>query len=823
VGLQTHLPIEILDYVQTHEPFEEVYGISQRELAKALGYHPCSMSRPLGELVAQGYLTSRRGLVRDGERRQLTYRLTPAGQNRLRQETGDVPLLSGEIPPPPNPFLGRKGELESLAGFWAGGASATIVDGPAGMGKTALVSRFLRRLKAERAQFWYTVRPASSARQFVASLAHALSFLGKPQLAYYAQLPRPPLPRECADLAARALETRPLAAVLDDVHLAGADLRAFLAEFVAALAARGDHRFFIVGQGALEFQLGPLAVHHLTVGGLDRTAAFELTNRKGGLSGRFESVYQSTLGSPLLLRLAVSRPEGAPESFDLPTTVVSQLKPSELRAIVPAAVSNAPLPASFLLEDRALTPQRLKDLGTIGILQIGLHDRVEVLQTIRSAILAKVEPGDERAAHRRLARFYGRSHRAETLRERFLHLVAGEEWKVAADLLGSHEREMLRLGYSEVFRGAIRTLVTALPQGPAKVRVYLTEATMLRQHADHNEAILSYRRAITHATGDGRVQKEALLGIVDLELKLGQLELAEQEFSRATSIPAVSRRLEAYVELTTARLAEARGERGEAEAGYQRAFEIGRKAHSQDIAFESIASWSKFAGMTRGPEVALEAVQAALPGARQSGRMDLVFNLRLVRARAYADLGRQDLAETEIEATRSEAESLGYLTQLTYALSGLAAVANERSQWSDSATYARQASDLAERLGNNLVLGHTLALLCASEFRQADQGGNIQLLYAAAEHGLRSIEVLQRIPPSDSLVLAHAYVTEVYLLMKRHADAVAHYDRTQSLAAELGLKAIGERIAEELGTKVDQSRLALERISHPPSSVPAIR
>ena len=102
MGSETYLPIEILDYVETHAPPEESpFGISQRELAKALGYHPCSMSRPLASLVGEGYLTQGRGLVRDGVRKQLTYRITEPGRTRLRRETREVPLLSGEIPPPP--------------------------------------------------------------------------------------------------------------------------------------------------------------------------------------------------------------------------------------------------------------------------------------------------------------------------------------------------------------------------------------------------------------------------------------------------------------------------------------------------------------------------------------------------------------------------------------------------------------------------------------------------------------------------------------------------------------------------------------------------
>ena len=822
VGLQTHLPIEILDYIQTHEPTEEVYGISQGELARALGYHPCSMSRPLGALVATGYLASRRGLVRDGVRRQITYHLTPEGKQRLREETGDVPLLSGELPPPPNPFLGRKEELEQLAGFASGGASVTLVEGPAGMGKTALLSRFLRRSSHGRVPFWYTVRPASSARQFVTALAHALSFLGRPQMAYYAALPKPPLPRECADLAARALEGRTLAAVVDDAHLSGADLREFLQEFVSALTSRGRHQFYLTGQGALEFELSGLQVHRLPVRGLDRAAAYELTTRLGGPAEKFESVYQATVGSPLLLKLALARPEAAEGVLDLPSVVVGQLKPVELRAILPAAIANEPLPLPYLLEDRALTETRARELATIGILQFGLHDSVELLQTIKNAVRGRVEPGDERQAHRRLAKFYARSHRPETLRERFLHLVAGEEWKPAADLLESHERELLRLGYSDVLRGAIRTLVTALPQGPAKVRVYLTEATMLRQHADYNEAVLSYRRAIMHAPKDDRLRREALLGIVDLDLKLGQTELAQQEYAQSQRISASSRHLEALDVLTESRLSESKGQMAKAAAGYQRAFEMARRASSQDIAFESLASWSKFAELTSGPKVALDVVRAALPGARQSGRLDLVFNLRLVRARAYSDLGRHVEAEAEVEATRSEAEALGYLTQLTYALSGLAAVATERGQWGASATYARQAADLAERLGNNLVLGHTLATLCTTEFRQVVFGGSQQLMREALDHGRRSIEVLERIPPTDSLALAHAYLAEAYLFIKKNSDAIRHYDEAIRLAHDLGLNAIGERIAQELQTKVDAIRPTLQRAGpSPPESTSA--
>ncbi|MFI5415332.1 MAG: hypothetical protein ACHQ16_06690, partial [Candidatus Lutacidiplasmatales archaeon] len=98
--VQTYLPTEILDYLETHAPpSDSVFGISQKELAKSLGYHPCSMSRPLADLVDDGYLRSQRGHVRGGERRQLVYALTERGRERLQEQTQHVPLLSGELPP----------------------------------------------------------------------------------------------------------------------------------------------------------------------------------------------------------------------------------------------------------------------------------------------------------------------------------------------------------------------------------------------------------------------------------------------------------------------------------------------------------------------------------------------------------------------------------------------------------------------------------------------------------------------------------------------------------------------------------------------------
>jgi tetratricopeptide (TPR) repeat protein/DNA-binding MarR family transcriptional regulator len=812
---QSYLPIEVLDYVETHAPPEDSpYGISQRELAKALGYHPCSMSRPLEELVRDGLLTSRRGPVRDGMRKQLVYRLTESGRSRLSRETKHVPLLSGALPPPPNPFIGRKEELARLSDFARNAHSVMLVDGPPGMGKTALISLHLRRVKRGRIPFWFTVRPASSPRQFVTSLSHALSFLGAPQLAYYSQLPRAPVAREVADLSARALGERELAVVIDDVQMAGPDLRRFLAEFVADLVRTRNDQIYLVGQEILPLDDTQVSTSRLTVGGLDRSAAHDLTDRRGGLAERFEAVYQSTLGSPLLLQLAVSNPGVEADAATLPSRVVARLSIEDIRAVLPIALSNEPLPLAFISDSKSLPASRLSDVIRMGVLQKTTQGRLEILQVVRTALLSRVGPEDERRAHLVLADFYSGTHRPEAVRERFLHLVEGELWKPASQLLVQQERTLLALGYSEALRGAFRHLSNAIPRGSAKVRVLLAEATLLRHHSDYSEAINALRRAISESNEEPKVSCEALLSIVDLLIRLHHVEEASRELREAERIGPITRRLQVFFLLTQARMVEAQGQSHLSRSRYQEAFELARRYKITDLGLESIAAWSRLEELESGAEVALAVIADALPEARQAGRVDISFNLRLVRARAYLRMGQTALAETEMELVRSEAESLGYLNQLTYSLAGLASTAIQGERWPEAMSYAKQACGLAERLGNDVVLGHSLALLCTAEVRQAQASSNRGLLRDSIEHGERSVGVLGRLPPTEALALAHAYLAEAWIDSADKEKALRHFELALGLCDKLSLAWLKDVIESDIGAKLGVNAPAIPDGSH---------
>ena len=798
---QTHLPIEILDYVQTHAPAEDSpYGIGQAELARALGYHPCSMSRPLAELVEGGLLQRRRALVRDGKRKQLTYRITEPGRVHLRKETREVPLLSGEIPAPPHPFLGRKEEMSHLAGFVRGEEDVVVlVDGPPGMGKTALVSRHLREGRRGRMPFWFTVRAASTPRHFVTALAHSLQALGAQQLAYYSQLPRPPTPKEVADLTRRSLGDRKLTAVIDDVQLAGSEMRRFLREFAEGLMRGDGYRLYVISQEAHLEEWGRAPSHRLSLGGLDRVSAHELTDRAGGLSERFEETYQATMGSPLLLNLAVMNPEVPGPPSGIPSGVLRRLPASDIVAILPLALANEPLPVSFLHREGGMTPERVQEMVRIGVLHPTLSGQIEMLQVVRAALVHQIRPSQEHRGHLTLASYYSRSHQPDLVRLRFIHLVEGEAWRPALHLLARQERLLLSLGFSDALRNAFRHLSTVLPRGPSRLRALSSEVKLLRQHSNYSEAIAALRRAIGEADRDPTLTCQCLLSIADLHLRMRQLEEAKAEFERAKEIGPLSRRLQAFFAFVQARITEGEGRQREAETMYQAAFEFARRHRIRDLALESIAAWTSLSELHgEQHEETLRVIGEALPEARAEGRVDIVFNLLLVRSRAYVATGHYDLAEAELRTIRLEAESLGYVNQLAYAVSGLAALAAQVGRNDDAANYARQAIVLAERLGNDLVLGHTLGLLCAAEFHIADQLKNPEVLPDAIIHGERSVEILGRLTPSDSLAMAHVYLAEAYHLAGDRPRALENYAGASALAEELEIDWMRRELAEHL-------------------------
>ncbi|MCI4341467.1 MAG: tetratricopeptide repeat protein, partial [Thermoplasmata archaeon] len=157
-------------------------------------------------------------------------------------------------------------------------------------------------------------------------------------------------------------------------------------------------------------------------------------------------------------------------------------------------------------------------------------------------------------------------------------------------------------------------------------------------------------------------------------------------------------------------------------------------------------------------------------------------------------------AESDLIKIRSECESLGYLSQLVYTLSGFVALFADTGRWAEMDAYAVETIETARRLGNDLVVGHTLAVQCNGKLQQGE-------FASAVEIGTRSVEVLQRLPLSESLLFAHGALADAYAEWGKLSEGKSHYEEAMQLADRLGLTAWKATLASEVGRKFAEAAL----------------
>jgi tetratricopeptide (TPR) repeat protein len=295
------------------------------------------------------------------------------------------------------------------------------------------------------------------------------------------------------------------------------------------------------------------------------------------------------------------------------------------------------------------------------------------------------------------------------------------------------------------------------------------------------------------------MEVDCWLASVEAHVRIQQLAEAEHALAEAKSRGPFGPRVEISLLLAEGRVLESRGELPRARDIFHDAFESAGRIDESDLALEALSRWSRLVSLEGDRESALRNIEQGLPRARAAGRTDLAFTLMMTRARAYTEMGQLDRAEAELRSVRSEAENLGQLGAVTYALSGLAGLllqSDDPSRREEGIGAARQGSELAERIGNDVVLGHTLAMMCAGERKEGR-------LEEARRHGERAVAVLERLAPTDSLMLARGYLAETYVELGQIERARVEFDAASKLADEMGMIWWRERLAAEIGPRLN--------------------
>jgi len=403
-------------------------------------------------------------------------------------------------------FFGREAEvsriLEALSGD---AASAALIWGLPGIGKSTLGSRVFENLAGKRPLLWFTFRDWDTEASFLAALSEFLASAGRAKTsvafkrgAGTSEFFSPMV----ADLSG-------LGAVLfvDDAHKSDGRCSTIMSMLVEAVDASRSSKMVLMSRSVPSFFSKSSQGHEsYELTGLDRDAAWKLAqslNAKDGVR-----LVSESHGHPLMLRMlaraGASGTAGDVVSF-VEREVNSSLTSDERELLELISVFRHPI---------SLNAVAGVDIGPVA----GLRERALVIDQeggltthdlLREFFLSHLGAEDKMALHKRAAEYCGTRQAVEWKLEMLYHLVEAEDWTAARRTAISSANEL-----SKEFPEEALVLISRIPQGESSVLEYaelLFIRGQLQESLGRPEAAMADYEESSTLLEDGEPARKAIV------------------------------------------------------------------------------------------------------------------------------------------------------------------------------------------------------------------------------------------------------------------------------------------------------------------------
>ncbi len=471
VGFRLTLPhrclLYLLDRGDLHEDDPAAQEVTQDWIAESIGARRAHVSRAMGRLMKEGLLKTAKVHVAREPRRRLAYFLTEAGLRRAQsirkqleeervvvidlqgieseRRLYEVPLLLPRRPHlsdilssveggridlrifldrqarmkagkvfdvpeaiAPAHFRGRGAEIDQLQAFVEDPAArGLVVLGLPGIGKTALVSRWVSGLKGRVHLLWRRLRPETSAHEVLRDIARLLDGAGRPAL--YEMLHRPPEGREDLPLLVlkRDLVEISILLVFDDAHTSNPEVTTLLGDLLRIDAPLGGLKLVFISRERAGFvradDLARDRVRELELDDLSGADALGVLEALGAPVSRRKEILDRCGGHPLSLELAAAGHLTVERVRQTSATwfaeeALSRLTANPRRALELACVFEGTVPPE------AIAPEA-RELVRRCLIREVEGGKAQVHDLIRDAVLQGLPPKRLRALRASAGRF----------------------------------------------------------------------------------------------------------------------------------------------------------------------------------------------------------------------------------------------------------------------------------------------------------------------------------------------------------------------------------------------------------------------------------
>ena len=692
-------------------------------------------------------------------------------------------------------FSGRAEMLSRLDEFLEDPRSRGFqLVGLPGVGKTALASRWAAGLKGRVHVFWRCIRTETAASDLLRDLADALRSAGKPALSEYLRRPTEDGRDLSLDLVNRDLSGLHILLVIDNAHLARADIAQLLRGLLVVEPAPAGPKVLLVARERVHFctaedrALGRLWEEELAE--LQRPEASAMLTAMGVAADRRDTILERCGGHPLSLELAaneampleaIKRTSAARVAQD----VLPRLSPEVRDTLALAAMFEGPIPLDTLgghaSELLRLCLLREEDGGGASV-----HD------VVREAALQGVPPDRLAALHLSVGDFYTRSRDPADILRAGRHLVAGGAIREALELVAGRGQDVVDAGLAESLLSLLDRLAWTSREGRLSHMILLLRGNALFALGRWVEAAREYERG--SSTDEPGMAAEALLGQGKAEvqrrspLALQHLTAAQEQLEKTGSL-----RLLAEAQYWIGGVHEDAGRLDEARDAFEKgrsiAFSIG------DRQWEGLCRYGIGRVFHLRNDEEREAVEEleALRLLELEGYRLQVAKVCTALGGALTALGRRDEAEEFIMRGITEARKTGALSILASSLYNLASLRQRDGNMKEAIPLLDEALDLHERSEKFDEAAWCAAWIASGEWIN----GHIE---RGDSYMARATQLLSRTGEPALRVKALQNFARASLQAGRRDDADRHFHRAIAEAREAGLESMAADLTNERET-----------------------
>lgn len=466
-------------------------------------------------------------------------------------------------------FVGRKKELGALNDFLAGSpARLFTLTGPAAMGKTSLVSRFVNSAMKTVSVAFHTCREWDTLRNVLEPIAELLNRMGRTRLQYVLRNElRPITLQDAADILKKDMKGVIALIIFDDIQKLSFDYRPLLKLFITSIAAddlasgsKGggpptwvkvvttsreplvgvfDHRDTVVKELVREMELK----------GLTESETRELLEKEKASDLPLEKVYELTQGHPLHVELITrSGLSGAARDFAkfIDTEVMVKLSGEDRAVLGCISVFKMPVPASAIRIPQATT-ESLERLVKLGLVKETTLNEYEAPDIVIDAIYRQLKIDERRLYHSVAAKYHRSLKNEDSTAAAIRHMLSAEELTEALDLAAENAKALIRVGRSNLLEEVVKASKDAeLPTkgvvASCKVRSELALAS-----GEWRMAQIYLEKALAAVKGDklqeGRIlaaQAHSLREQTKLDEALKKYEEAEKAATAIYDLPTIA-------------------------------------------------------------------------------------------------------------------------------------------------------------------------------------------------------------------------------------------------------------------------------------------